>query len=119
MEDKINTNAGMRIGQGGHDIKVCQWNMSGSDDEKAEDFGLYMQHHNIGISFLIDIRLTANECELAKRKLKSLFVEDCHISASAVEDPGTAGGKVGGQLVIARGAWWNAVRTCTTDRAGL
>ena len=78
-----------------------------------------MQHNNIDIGFLNDIRLTVNECEIAKRKLKSLFVEDCHISASAIEDPGTSGGKVGGQLVIVRGAWRNAVRNCTTDRAGL
>ena len=46
-------------------------------------------------------------------------MEDCHISASTIEDPGTPGGKVGGQLVIVRGAWRNAVRNCTTDRAGL
>ena len=58
---------------------------------KAEDFGLYMQHNNIDVGFLNDIRLTVNECKMAKRKLKSLFVEDCHISASAVEDPGTVG----------------------------
>ena len=63
--------------------------------------------------------MTANECELAKRKLKGLFVEDCHISASSVEDPGTVGGKVGGQLVIIRGAWRTAVRNSATDRAGL
>jgi hypothetical protein len=93
--------------------------MGGWDIEKAEDFGLYMQHNNIDVGFLNDIRLTVNECEIAKRKLKSLFVEDCHISASAIEDPGTSGGKVGGQLVIVRGAWRNAVRNCTTDRAGL
>ena len=71
--------------------------------EKAEDFGLYMQHNNIDIGFLNVIRLTVNECEIAKRKLKSLFVEDCHISASAIEDPGTSRGKVGGNLVIVRG----------------
>ena len=40
MEDRVNTNAGMRLESAQHDIKVCQWNMSGWDDEKAEDFCL-------------------------------------------------------------------------------
>ena len=66
MEDKVNTNAGMRTGKGSHDVKVCQWNMGGWDIEKAEDFGLYMQHNNIDIGFLNDIRLTVNDCEIAK-----------------------------------------------------
>ena len=83
------------------------------------DFCLYMQHNNIDVGFMNDIRLTANECEMAKRKLKGLFVEETHISASSVEDPGTPGGKVGGQLVIIRGAWRTAVCNTVTDRAGL
>ena len=95
MEDQVNTNAGMRLESAQHDIKVCQWNMGGWDDEKAEDFCLYMQHNNVDVGFLNDIRMTANECEMAKRKLKGLFTEDCHISASSVVDPGTVGGKVG------------------------
>ena len=29
MEDVIDTNAGMSLGQGEHDIKVYEWNMAG------------------------------------------------------------------------------------------
>ena len=32
------------------------------DDEKAEDFCLYMQHNNIDVDSLTDIRKTGNEC---------------------------------------------------------
>ena len=68
----------------------------------------------ICVGFMNDIRPTANECEMAKRKRKGLFVEETHISASSVEDPGTPGGKVGGQLVIIRGAWRTAVTYLAT-----
>ena len=51
MEDVVDTNAGMRIGQGGHDIKTCGWNMSGYDDDKAETFALYMNHNDIDVGF--------------------------------------------------------------------
>ena len=84
MEDVIDTNAGMRLGQGVHDIKTCEWNMGGWDEDKAETFVLYMINNKIDVGFLTDIRRTANECELAKRKLKSHFPEDTHISCSPV-----------------------------------
>ena len=50
MEDVVDTNAGMRLGQGGHDIKTCGWNMSGYDDDNAT-FALYMIHNNIDVNF--------------------------------------------------------------------
>jgi hypothetical protein len=119
MEDVVDTNAGMRLGQGGHDIKTCGWNMSGYDDDKAETFALYMIHNDIDVGFLTDIRKTTDECEHAKRKLKNCFPEDTHISYAAVVDPGSTNGKVGGQLVIIRGAWRTAVTNVTVDPAGL
>ena len=55
MEDVIDTNAGMLLGQGGHGIKVCEWNMGGWDYDKAETFVLYMINNNIDVGFLTDI----------------------------------------------------------------
>ena len=86
MEDVVDTNAGMRLGQGGHDIKTCGWNMSGYDDDKAEKFALYMIHNDIDVGFLTDIRKTTDESEHAKRKLKNCFPEDTHISYTAWVD---------------------------------
>ena len=80
---------------------------------------MYMIHNNIDVGFLTDIRKTTDECEHAKRKLKNCFPEDTHISYAAVEDPGSTNGKVGGQLVIIRGAWRTAVTNVAVDPAGL
>ena len=93
--------------------------MGGWDEDKAETFVLYMINNNIDVGFLTDTRRTANECELAKRKLKSHFPEDTHISCTTVEDPGTINGKVGRQMVIIRGAWRTAVTNVASDPAGL
>ena len=41
------------------------------------------------------------------------------VATSAVLDPGTVNGKVGGQLVIVRAAWRTAVTNVVRDKAGL
>ena len=42
MEDVMHTNAGMKLGNGEHDVKICTWNCGGLNDEKLETFALYM-----------------------------------------------------------------------------
>ena len=64
-----------------------------------------MTHNNIDVGFINDIRQAAGKCEHLKKKIKGMFKENVHCSTAVVNDPGTAAGKVGGQLVIVRSPW--------------
>ena len=48
-----------------------------------------------------------------------MFKEDVHCSTAEVHDPGTVGGKVGGQLVVVRTPWKNCVTNIWTDNSKL
>ena len=74
---------------------------------------------NVDVGFLNDIRLTAEECEHSKRKIKGMFHDESFVATSAVLDPGTVNGKVCGQLVIVRAAWRTAVTDVVRDKPGL
>ena len=115
----MHTNAGMKLGNGEHDIKICTWNCGGLNDEKLETFALYMITNGINVAFLNDVRATAVECEFFKKKIKGVFEVDCFVSASPVTDPGTPNGKVGGQIVIVPLPWKNSVANVKSDNAGL